>query len=74
MGIGSSLFLIAAGAILRWAVTDDVKGVDLATVGLVLLLVGLAGLMISLIWMATFARRTAVVPPATRVDPPPPQY
>jgi hypothetical protein len=49
MGIGFSLFLIAAGAALRWAVTDAMEGVSLATVGTILLVVGVVGLVISLV-------------------------
>ena len=44
MTIGGSLFVIALGAILRYAVEDSIKGVDLQTIGLILMLVGLAGL------------------------------
>lgn len=49
--------LIAAGAILRYAVTDNVKGVDLGVVGLVLMIVGIVGLVLSLLWMSVWARR-----------------
>jgi uncharacterized membrane protein len=48
MTVGTSLFLIAVGAILRYAVTATVSGVSLATVGLILMIVGVAGLVISL--------------------------
>src|SRR3954454_23867113 len=48
MSIGVSLFLIATGAILRYAVTWNPEGVNIETVGLILLLVGIAGLIISL--------------------------
>ena len=48
MGIGTSIFLIAVGAILRYAVTASVQGVELETVGLILLIVGVIGLVISL--------------------------
>lgn len=47
--LGLSLILIATGAILRFAVADRVDGVDLATVGLVLLVVGAVGAVMSLI-------------------------
>ncbi len=61
MSIGSSIVLIAVGAILKFAVTATVSGIDLATVGLILLLVGIVGLVISLLWLGVFAdRRTAV--------------
>jgi heme/copper-type cytochrome/quinol oxidase subunit 2 len=58
MGIGTSLFLIAVGAILRWAVADAISGVDLATVGLILLVVGVVGLLISLFVTFVWADRT----------------
>jgi hypothetical protein len=48
MGIGTSLFLIAVGAILKFAVTTSVSGVKLATVGLILMIVGGLGLIVSL--------------------------
>jgi hypothetical protein len=48
MSIGVSIFLIAAGAILRYAVTAEVSGVELQTVGLILMIVGIIGLVISL--------------------------
>jgi hypothetical protein len=48
MGIGTSILLIAVGAILKFAVTASVSGVDLATVGVILMIVGIAGLLISL--------------------------
>ena len=50
MTIGSSLLLIAAGAILRYAVTATVAGVDIQTVGTILLVVGVVGLAIGL-WL-----------------------
>jgi hypothetical protein len=40
MGIGSSIFLIAAGAILYFAVNADVSGLDISTVGLILMVCG----------------------------------
>jgi sulfite exporter TauE/SafE len=58
MGIGTSIFLIAVGAILRYAVTVTVQGVELQTVGLILMIVGIIGLVISLavIFMASDER------------------
>ncbi len=64
MSIGTSIVLIAVGAILKFAVTATVSGIDLATVGLILLLVGIAGLVISMLWLGTFAGRRAAVEPA----------
>ena len=60
MRIGGSLLVIAIGAILKWAVTKPVNGVDLGTVGVILMIVGAIGLVISLIWMMT-RRRTDII-------------
>jgi hypothetical protein len=64
--IGTSLFLIAAGAILRYAVTAHVSWLNLDTTGLILMIVGGLGLILGLF---LFARdyRTRDIPP-----PPPP--
>lgn len=65
MGIGTSIFLIAVGAILRWGVTADVEGINLDVVGLVLMICGVVGLLLSLFWMTLWAdrRRGAAVDP-----------
>jgi len=57
MGLGSSLFLIAIGAILRFAVTASTSGIDVRTVGLILMIVGGVGLVISLFWITARADR-----------------
>ena len=57
MGIGTSIFLIALGAILKYAVTADVEGVSLETVGVILMIVGIVGLLLSLLWMTIWADR-----------------
>lgn len=57
MGIGTSIFLIAIGAILRFAVTTTARGFDIQTIGLILMLVGIAGLVISLFWLTAWADR-----------------
>jgi hypothetical protein len=48
MGIGTSILLIAVGAILRYAVNVSVSEIELDTVGLILIIVGIVGLVISL--------------------------
>jgi hypothetical protein len=68
MGIGMSIFLIAAGAILRYAVTVTVSGVELQTVGLILMIVGIIGLVISLAVMFAGDRRRADDHPTRRYD------
>lgn len=60
MRIGGSLFLIALGAILKWAVTDHVHGVNLSVIGVILMVVGLVGLILS-IAMMSMRRRTDVI-------------
>jgi len=57
MALGTSLLLVAVGAILRFAVNVSTRGFNLHTVGLILLIIGIAGLVISLVWMATWAGR-----------------
>ena len=58
MGIGTSIFLIAAGAILYFAVNADISGLEISNVGLILMLVGALGLIISLFFLSSH-RRTA---------------
>jgi sulfite exporter TauE/SafE len=48
MGIGTSIALIAVGAILRYAVNVTVEGIEIQTVGLILMVVGIIGLVVSL--------------------------
>jgi uncharacterized protein DUF6458 len=75
MGLGTSLFLIAAGAILRYAVTDSISGVDLETVGLILMIIGIVGLVLSLFLMLVPRRSETVVRQDRYTDePPPPRY
>jgi len=55
MGFGVSLILVAAGAILAWAVDVSTSGVNLHTVGYVLLVVGIIGMLLSLIFWSSWA-------------------
>jgi membrane-bound ClpP family serine protease len=67
MTTGASLFLIALGAVLKFAVTASVSGVALGTVGVILMVVGALGLALSLLWLGrrddgvVVAHRPAVV-------------
>jgi len=54
MGVTASLILIAAGAILTWAVSADVSGLDITTVGVILLVVGIVGLLLSMIFWSSW--------------------
>ena len=54
MGIGVSLILIAAGAILAFAVDYDVSGVSIQTIGWILLVVGIIGALLSLVFWSSW--------------------
>lgn len=54
MGIGASVFLLALGAILAFAVTDAINGVDLTAVGYILMVAGAVGLLMTTL---VFGRR-----------------
>jgi len=66
MGFGVGLILTAVGAILAWAVTANTTGFNVHTVGYILLVVGIVGMLISLIFWSSwagpgyFSRRTYV--------------
>jgi hypothetical protein len=70
MTIGGALALVAAGAILKWAVTAHVSWIDLQTAGTVLFVVGLAGLLVSLVYTFWWSQRDRG--DDTRVMRPPP--
>jgi hypothetical protein len=53
MYAGGGLFLVAVGAVLYWAITVRVSGVDLHMVGLILMVIGAVGVLLSLIGSAT---------------------
>ena len=57
MTIGSSIVLIAVGAILKWAVTAHVTGVNLQTVGTILFVLGILGPILSLLYTFMWSRR-----------------
>jgi hypothetical protein len=56
MALGTSLLLIALGAILRFAVADAVPDINLSTIGLILMIVGAVGMIISLFTMSLWSR------------------
>jgi len=63
MTIGTSIFLIAVGAILKFAVHTHVSGVSLQTIGVILMVVGVIGLILSFVWLTAWRdrRRDVVV-------------
>ncbi len=71
MGIGTSIFLIAVGAVLRFAVTTTVSGISLATVGTILIVLGIIGLLISMVFLMQARRTDAVVTRERVVEPGP---
>ena len=75
MGVGVSIFLIAVGAILAFAVTIQTEGIDLDMVGVILMVVGIIGLLLSLIFWSSwggFGGRRETVVRDDRYDRPPP--
>lgn len=56
MAIGLSLIVIAVGAVARYAIADQWSAVDIPTVGLILMIVGIAGLVIALAQMIVTER------------------
>jgi hypothetical protein len=75
MPVGTSIFLIAVGAILRYAVTTSVEGVALTTVGMILMIVGAIGFVVSLLYMFVWAHRGPYGgPPRGPYERPPPPY
>ena len=79
MGIGVSLILIAAGAILTWAVNASVSGVDINAIGVILMIVGAVGLLLSLMFWSSWggygvARGGGTRRVTTYEEGPPPGY
>lgn len=68
MGIGVGIFLIAVGAVLAFAVNASVNGIDIQTVGVILMIVGAIGLIVDLVIFAP--RRRRVVADDAVVDAP----
>ena len=65
MSFGTSIFLIAVGAIMRFAVNASTSGFSIHTAGTIIMIVGVVGLLLSLLWMTVLSdrRRGAVVDP-----------
>ncbi len=68
MELTPSLLVIAVGAVLRFAVTATVSGVNLHTVGVILMVVGIVGFLLSLVWLMS-NRRTVVAERPVEVAP-----
>ena len=78
MGIGVSLILVAVGAILTWAVNASVSGVDINAIGVILMIVGAVGLLLSLMFWSSWGGYGVARGGGRRVttyeDAPPPGY
>jgi hypothetical protein len=75
MGIGVSLILIAVGAVLTWAVNATVSGLNIHTIGVILMIVGIVGLVLSLMFWSSWGGPAGVRRRTTYVDDgPPPGY
>jgi len=74
MTTATSLILIAVGAILAFAVSYEVAGIDIQTIGIILIIVGAIGLAISLLTIAGYAPwgsgRGGTTPPSGNAGPP----
>ena len=71
MGVGTSIFLIAVGAILDYAVSVNTRGLNIHEVGVILMIVGVMGLVVSLFFWNSWggfggSRRTTVYEDAPR--------
>ncbi len=69
MGLGISIFLIALGAILAFAVNFTVSGLELSTIGVILMVVGAIGLVASLLVWGPGSRRGTIVEDSYVDDP-----
>jgi hypothetical protein len=69
-GIGFGIFLVAVGAILRYAVTAEISGVDIGVVGVILMVAGIVLFLLSLFFVVWARQSAAGGPP----PPPPPGY
>ena len=76
MSVAGAVFITAVGAILRYAVNDSVQGVDVQTVGLILMIAGIVGFVITMFIELSGRRRTDryVEVREERDPPPPPRY
>jgi hypothetical protein len=66
MGIGVGLLLTAVGAVLTFAVDATVSGLNIHTVGVILMIVGVVGILLDLVLFAPRRRSAAVAPAGTR--------
>jgi uncharacterized membrane protein len=68
MTMGTGLVLVAVGAILRYAVNDEWDAVNLETVGLILMIVGVIAFVVGALYAYNVSRRRTTVAPGERVE------
>jgi hypothetical protein len=69
MTIGAAILLIAVGAVMKWAVTAHVSGFDIQTAGTIIFIVGLAGLVLSIMYTFWWSRPDGYDAPVSRRPP-----
>jgi beta-lactamase regulating signal transducer with metallopeptidase domain len=67
---GTSIFVFAVGAILRYAVTATVSGINIHTVGLILMIVGVVGFLVSVFYALSMGSRRVARERVIERDPP----
>ncbi|MET0766440.1 MAG: DUF6458 family protein [Aeromicrobium sp.] len=73
-GIGFGIFLVAVGAILRYAVTAELAGIDIGTVGVILMVAGAVLFLLSLFFVIWGRQQAASGGPPPPPPPPPSSY
>lgn len=73
-GIGFGIFLVAVGAILRYAVTAELAGIDIGTVGVILMIAGAVLFLLSLFFVIWGRQQAASGGPPPPPPPPPSSY
>jgi hypothetical protein len=74
MGLGVGIFLTAVGAILAFAVNTSVSGIEIKTIGWILMVVGIAGIVLSMIFWSSWGGPGGARRRTTVVDDGPPGY
>jgi hypothetical protein len=74
MGLGVGIFLTALGAILAFAVNTSVSGIEIKTIGWILMVVGIAGIVLSMIFWSSWGGPGGARRRTTVVDDGPPGY
>jgi len=74
MGLGVGIFLAAVGAVLAFAVSATVSGVNIHAIGWILLIVGIVGILLSMMFWSSWAGPGYFSRRRTYIDEGPPPY